>query len=324
MSKLQPVLTLRGHKGTVWTVCWSASGILASAGSDRTIRVYNGKGDEYALVTTLTTFPRTIREMTFSLDSRSLAVACFDASATVMELHGGPKPYLEPVVGLEGHESEVKGIQYSSSGGLLATCSRDRSIWIWEVGLEWDYDCIGVLNGHSGDVKCVKWHPEIELLVSGSYDNTIRVWVEDDDDWFCCETLTAHSGTVWDLSFCGGERLASVGGDGCLILWKREVDPSGCRFKTVARVDELHSGECIFSVDWGPAIATGGGDDTIRVLSKVNEEKEEWAVTASVERAHRGDVNCVRWNPAQKDVLASAGDDGCVRLWRYVEEAAAS
>ena len=319
VGRLEPVATLHGHTGTIWTVCWSRSGVLASAGSDCSIRVYNGNSSSYQLITTLTTFPRTIRELAFSADGRSLAVASFDATATILELHGGPKPYLEAVVGLEGHESELKGVQYSSSGGLLATCSRDRSVWIWEVGLEWDYDCIGVLNGHSGDVKCVKWHPEIELLVSGSYDNTIRVWVEDDDDWFCSETLTAHSGTVWDMSFCGGEKLVSVGGDGCLIVWKRRIDPSGCRFQTVARLSDLHEGECIYSVDWKERIATGGGDDCIRIVSRIDNDKDEYAETASIERAHAGDVNCIRWNPTQTDILASAGDDACVRIWKYVE-----
>jgi WD40 repeat protein len=35
------------------------------------------------------------------------------------------------------------------------------------------------------------------------------------------------------------------------------------------------------------------------------------------EQAHPLDVNCVRWHPADPSLLASAGDDCCIKLWRW-------
>ena len=32
---------------------------------------------------------------------------------------------------LEGQESEVKGVDFNQNASLIATCARDKSIWLW-------------------------------------------------------------------------------------------------------------------------------------------------------------------------------------------------
>jgi WD40 repeat protein len=60
----------------------------------------------------------------------------FDATCLIWELHRkGASMQWEVLASLEGHEHEVKSVAWNRSGTLLATCSRDKSVWIWCVGV---------------------------------------------------------------------------------------------------------------------------------------------------------------------------------------------
>jgi len=72
---------------------------------------------------------RTIRCVSWSPCGRLLAATSFDGTTSVWS---NKTSDFECIATLEGHENEVKGVAWSASGAYLATCSRDKSVWIFE------------------------------------------------------------------------------------------------------------------------------------------------------------------------------------------------
>lgn len=230
----------------------------------------------------------------------------------------------------------MKAVGYSTSGSLLATCSRDKSVWIWEVEQDNDFECLSVLQEHSQDVKMILWHPTEELLVSSSYDDTIKFWADDGDDWACMDTISGHEGTVWSIDFdVTGDRLASASADLSVKIWEKAkpgeitttASKSGTWYNSATLVG--YHERCIYSVGWsrtyegGNLLASTGEDGRICIYEHDPESQDtstSWRLAARREKSHGvSDINCVAWCKAEGygDLLATAGDDGMVRIWRF-------
>lgn len=177
----------------------------------------------------------------------------------------------------------------------------------------------------------------MQLLVSCSYDDTLKVWVDDEDDWFCSETLSgAHGSTVWDASFehKAGELLASCSEDGSVAVWDYKTpalkpssfDPdagNSHNFTLLTQLKGVHP-RTVYSLDWAyldsaeakrQILATGCADDAVRIIS-FDKETKAYEVLGVKSKAHTADVNCVRWCPTDPTLLASAGDDNLIHIWR--------
>lgn len=120
--------------------------MLASCSADRTVRLYTynqtpeGPGIKFSHVTTIATgHTKTTRALAWSPSGTSLAVASFDSNVSVWERDtdedGSLSTEWECAATLEGHETECKSVGYSSSGTFLASCSRDKTVWLWESTL---------------------------------------------------------------------------------------------------------------------------------------------------------------------------------------------
>ncbi|MBE9168580.1 hypothetical protein IQ238_14030 [Pleurocapsales cyanobacterium LEGE 06147] len=75
---------------------------------------------------------------------------------------------------LTGHTDLVGGVIFSPDGRLLASCSADTTIRLWQMP---DGKPLATLTGHTDSVGGVTFSPDGRLLASSSEDTTIRLWM---------------------------------------------------------------------------------------------------------------------------------------------------
>ena len=282
--------TLGGHTDQVLAVAAGTGGRVASAGTDRSVRIAlpPGLGDtrvvggHEAPVSALAFFP----------DGRRIVSASWDTTLRISDAGDG-----RLLATCRGHEGYVMGVAISSDGRRLASASLDQTLRLWRS----DGSLERVLAGHAAAAAAVAWSPDGRVLVSGGWDATLRVW--NPDTGAEVAVLEGHRGSVNAVAIApAGLGLASGGADGSVRLW----DPQARRQTAELRG---HTAEvmAVAFLPGGRYLVSASRDASLRL----------WNV---------GSGACERILPHPAPVLAAAvgsrgaqlvtgGADRLVRLW---------
>ncbi|KNH09504.1 cytosolic iron-sulfur protein assembly protein-like protein [Perkinsela sp. CCAP 1560/4] len=264
---LHPLWSTKLCEKGVWCTVWHPSGkLLAVSLQDLTIQIIDVEGR--MLLRFRTGHTKSIRRLAWDPSGKLLCTCSFDGTASIFAFSCmDANPFQIEVLlldSLDGHESEVKSCAFHPSKSLIATCGRDKAVWIWEFSMhstdkslrdylraaiidnsiadvsdltslfcsthsyEFHLECIAVLEEHTQDVKNVHWNKTTGELMSCSYDNTVNVWHDFEEEWSLKETLNGSRGTVWDISEYVSSAskifMVSVGAKGSCVLWQSSLD----------------------------------------------------------------------------------------------------
>ncbi len=293
----QNTITLAGHRGAVWNIAFSSSGLeLATASADKTAKVWGmlpqESPDDY-----FAAHEDQVFGIAFSPDGKQLATASVDKTAKIWDANSW-----EERITLSGHEAPVRGIAFSPDARRLATASHDETAKLWDTvsgGL------IHTLSGHTDYVLAVSFNPDGKSLATASGDSTAKMW--DLESGRVLRTLSGPEGPVMDVTFSPeGGRLATASADGTAKVWdaasgQTKLDLSGHK-------DDVWA--VAFSPD-GKRLATASRDKTAKL----------WDLSSGKELLTLSGHTAQLWDIAfslDGTRLATASQDGTAKVWDAV------
>lgn len=238
------------------------------------------------------------------------------------------------------HSDMIHDAQFDYYAKLLATCSSDCTIRLYDVSKE-EQELLQVITGHESPVWQIDFaHPKFgQILASCDYSGKVFLWKLEDKSSSIIKEHIAHSSSVNCVKWAPhelGPILACASSDGNVSVLEYKNDDSNW----ASTLFEAHAIGCT-SLSWSPSIVsgalvtsygaadeattvkrlvTGGCDNLVKIWRFDHPNK--WTEEIVLE-GHSDWVRDVAWAPnigMPKNMIASCSQDKTVIIWSHNEK----
>ena len=273
----EPIQTLRGHTGTVYTVLCGSTRVF-SAGQDDTIIVWNIPPidhDPYTnygyatpfLKSSLTGHSDAIWSLSLHEQSHLLLSASADETVMVWDYESASSP-LKKTFSLSkiGTPTCVSFLPNDNSKFVVSFSNSKLGLFDTEMGkLIWISDSLGDEGKSSHLIYQFACHENVPMIITAHEDKKIRYY--DSSSGKVINEMVGHKEAVTSVSFDpNGLYFASVGHDSSLRIW--DIASKHCIQELPAHRKKYD--EAIHDVSYHPTkslLATCGADSVIKIYT---------------------------------------------------------
>ncbi|CAL9229666.1 unnamed protein product [Arabidopsis halleri] len=278
----------------------------------------------------------------FSHNGKYLASSSKDQTAIIWEISLDGHISLKHT--LVGHQKPVIAILWSPDDRQVLTCGAEEVIRRWDVD---SGDCVHMYEkGGISPISC-GWYPDGQGIIAGMTDRSICMWDLDGRELECWKGQRTQK--VSDIAMTDdGKWLVSVCKDSVISLFDREATVerlieeeemitsfSLSNDNKYILVNLLNQEIHLWNIEGDPKIVSrykGHKRSRFIIRSCFGGYKQAFVASGSEDSqvyiwhrstgklivelpGHAGAVNCVSWSPTNLHMLASASDDGTIRIW---------